>query len=258
VVDIQNSITPRSAFTLAGGYSFSHFTSGSTSLIDSRQVTGQAGYDYVLSRRNTVAVSYAFRQFTFPSLGGGRFNDHVVQFLFGHQISGRMDLILGAGPQFIHFSVPATGLGSTSKISASGRASLRYKFKKAVLGVSYDRYESPGSGLFAGATSDVVHATLMHPLSRRWDLMTDVGYSHNTRLQQPSLSPLKAGSYDYSYIGGRLTHLFTRSFSGFAFYQFDTMHISNTVCLSANCGTLSDRHLLGVGLSWHPQAIRLD
>jgi hypothetical protein len=257
-VDIQNSLSPRSAITLAGGYALSHFTTSNVGLIDSRQVTGQAGYNHALSRRNTVAISYAFQQFTFPDAGGGRFNDHVIQLLFGHQISGRMDFIIGAGPQFIHFAAPASGTPATSKISASGRATFRYKFKKAAMALSYDRYESPGSGLFAGATSDVAHASVTRPLSRRWDLMTDVGYSHNRRLQPNPFALLQTGSYDYAYAGARVTHSFTRTVDGFLMYQFDNMRLSNSVCLNANCGTLSDRHLMGVGFSWHPQPIRLD
>jgi hypothetical protein len=256
-VDIQNSLSPRSAVTLAGGYSLSHFTTSNSGLIDSRQITGEAGYNYALSRRNTVAISYAFQQFTFPNAGVGRFNDHVIQLLFGHQISGRMDFVIGAGPQFLHFALPATAGGSSSQITASGRATFRYQFKKAALSVSYDRYESPGSGLFAGATTDLAHFSVTRPLSRRWDLMTDVGYSHNTRLQTSPLA-LQTGSYDYAYAGGRLTHLFTRTLDGFLMYQFDNTHLRNSVCLNASCGNLSDRHLFGVGFSWHPQAIRLD
>jgi hypothetical protein len=255
VVDIQNSISPRSAFTLAGGYAFSHFTQSNTGLIDSRQITGQAGYDYALSRRNKVAISYGFQQFTFPSHGGGRFNDHTIHLLFGHQISGRMDLIVGAGPQFVHLT--SATVGSKSRISASGRASLRYKFRKASMSVGYNRSESPGSGLFAGATSDVVRLTVTRPLSKRWDLLTDVGYSHNKRLQS-SLFGLQAGSYDYGYAGARLKHAFSRTLNGFFMYQFNNLRTSNAVCLSANCGSLSERHVIGAGISWHPQAIRLD
>ena len=256
VVDLQNSLSPRTSFTLAGGYGLSHFTHSNSGMIDSRQVTGQAGYNYALNRRDTIAVTYGFQQFTFPFGGGGRFNDHVIQLLYGHQITGRMDLIIGGGPQFVHLS--SSILGPSSRISGTGRASLRYRFRKAGLSLGYSRYDSPGGGLFAGATSDVATVTVTRPLSRRWDLMTDIGYSHNKRLQS-SLLGLNAGSYDYAYFGGRLTHTFTRTWQGFLMYQFNDLRTSNAVCTStAVCGSTSNRHLVGIGISWHPQAIRLD
>ncbi len=255
VVDLQNSLSPRSAVTLAGGYALSHFTTSSSGLIDSRQITAQAGYNYALSRRNTVAVSYGFQQFTFPFGGGARFNDHVVQLLFGHQISGRMDLIIGGGPQFVSLSSGTSG--SNFRISGAGRATLRYRFRKASVSLGYDRYETAGAGLFAGATTDMGRFSVMRPISRRWDVMGDIGYSHNQRVQASSLG-VNAGSYDYGYAGGRLTHTFNRSWQGFLMYQFNNLRLNTPVCTGTLCGNTSNRHVIGIGVAWHPQAIRLD
>jgi hypothetical protein len=259
IIDLQNSLSPRSAFTLAGGYAFSHFTHAGSGLIDSRLVTARVGYNYALSRRNTVAVTYGFQDFMFPSGIGDRFNAHTVQLLFGHQISGRMDLILGGGPQFILLESGNPRVGKQTRISGSARASLRYRFRKAAITMGYDRYESPGSGLLAGATSDVGRFAYMRPITRRLQFMTDVGYSHNSRLQ---LSPagIDSGSFDYGYVGTRLTHAFSRTWNGFLMYQFNNLHLSNSICPANQsvCGSVSDRHLIGLGVSWHPRAIRLD
>jgi len=64
-------------------------------------------------------------------------------------------------------------------VSVAGRASLRYKFRKALVDLSYDRYTTSGSGFFAGAKSDIGRLSLKRPLSRVWDGFADVGYAHN-------------------------------------------------------------------------------
>jgi hypothetical protein len=219
-------------------------------------VTAQAGYNYALSRRNTVAVTNGFQQFTFPYGGGAQFNDHVVQAMFGHQITGRMDLVVGGGPQFIQLH---NATGSSSKISGAGRASLRYRFKRAAMSVGYDHYETPGSGLLAGATTDMARAAVTRPLTRRWDVTLDLGYSHNKRLQTSALG-INTSSYDYGYAGARLNHNFNRSWQGYLTYQFNNLRTATPICgiNSTACGTTSNRNLIGIGLAWHPRPIRLD
>src|SRR6202008_985922 len=95
--------TPKSSITAEGGYAFTHFygsdaTTG-TSFIGGSQVTAQAGYDRILTPHTQMALIYGYQAFDF-SVYGTAFHSHVIQGMYGHRISGRMDLSLGAGPQF--------------------------------------------------------------------------------------------------------------------------------------------------------------
>lgn len=259
VLDIQQSLSPRANLTLAGGYNLVHFTQSTGGLLlDNRQITGQAGYNYALSRRNSLAVAYGYQHFHFPSVGGGGFETHVVHFLFGHQISGRMDLQIGAGPQLTRLSSPATG--SSTRISASARASLRYKFPKTSLSLNYMRLDTAGSGFFTGAESDVVRLTLTRPFGRRWEGSTDAGFSHNKRLQIQTVgATANARSYNDVYAGARLNRILTRSINAFAFYQFNDLNFSSNVCGPGGvCNHLATRNVFGLGLSWQPHPIRID
>jgi hypothetical protein len=260
IIDVQNSLTPRTSITLAGGYGLAHFTHANSGLIDSRQISAQAGYNYALNRRNSIALVYGFQRFTFPQGGGGNFNSNVIHFMYGHQISGRMDLKIGAGPQIvqIHSStgVPATPF-SANRISASGMASLRYRFPKTALALMYERVENPGSGFFAGATSDLAHVSANRPLSRRWEVMINTGYSHNHRTQLSTLG-LNANSYNYGFAGARLARTFTRTLNGFVTYQFNALRSGGRCVSSTTCDLASDRHLMGIGITWRPQPIRID
>jgi len=257
ILDIQQRLNPRSAVTLAGAYGLLHFTHSAPNLINSRQVSGQAGYNYSLSRRSTLAAMYGYRSFSFPSQGGGMFQTHVVHALYGYQLSGRMNLVLGGGPQYIRFSSPVNG--SAHRVSGSGRATLQYRFSRASLGLNYDHYTSSGSGFFAGAETDLVRLTALRQMGRLWTLSAEVGYNHNRRLQQ-SLLGANARSYNTGVGGVHLARIFGRTLTGYVFYYFTEVEFSNSVCVAGttSCGRVSNRNIAGIGLNWHPQAIRLD
>jgi hypothetical protein len=257
IVDIHQSLSPRSAITLAGSYGILHFTSSAPDLIDTRQVSGQAGYNYTVSRRSTLGVMYGYRNFSFPEQGSGRFQTHLMHVLYGYQLSGRMSLLIGGGPQVTEFSSPVNG--STHSLSGSGRVSLRYRFERASVTLNYNHFTSSGSGFFSGAETDLVRLSGSRQMGRLWTMFADVGYTHNRRLQQ-SLVGANAGSYNAGYGGVRLSRILARTVSAYAFYQFHDLVFSNSVCgiATGNCGRSSNRSIVGLGLDWHPQAIRLD
>ena len=257
MADIQQSLSPRTAITLAGGYGLLHFPHSVPGVIDSRQVNGQAGYNYTINRRSTIGTMYLFRNFSFPNQGGGSFRTHVIHLVYGYQISGRMGLILSGGPQLLQFSNPVSG--SRRSISGSGRATLRYQFSRATLSLNYDHFTSNGSGFFSGAETDVVRLDGSRQMGRLWTLNANVGYSHNRRLQFSS-SGTNAGSYNMGYGGLRVSRILKRTLSAYAFYQYNDLVFSNSVCVpgSSNCGRSSNRNVVGLGLDWHPQPIRLD
>ena len=51
-----------------------------------------------LTSHTQIALVYGYQGFDFSVLGTA-FHTHVIQGLYGHRISGRMDLLLGGGPQ---------------------------------------------------------------------------------------------------------------------------------------------------------------
>jgi hypothetical protein len=250
-------LTPRSTITLAGGYGLLHFTQAAPGFIDSRQVSGQFGYNYTVSRRSTLGLLYAYRNYVFPSQGAGRFETHLLHAMYGYQLSGRMSLILRGGPQFLHFSNSVNG--STRSISGSGRVTIRYRFSRASVSLDYDHFTNGGSGFFAGAETDLVRINGLRQMGRKWTLDADVGYTHNRRLQTSQLGA-NAHSYNAGFAGMRLNRILSRTLTGYAYYRFNELAFSNSVCFggSTDCGRVTNRNLMGLGLDWHPRPIRLD
>lgn len=313
VADVVENLTPKSAITAAGGYGFVHFLGNApnsalasspafTSFIGSNQITGEVGYDRVLGPHDQGALIFADEKFNFST--GLDFNSQVIQLMWGHRISGRMDFLVSAGPQFLElngvsgppvanpncvpggatcanpptpcepvlvgpFPIYESCPYSDFRISASGRVNMRYQFPKVGLDAGYSHYISSGSGLFAGAETDVAHLTVTRPLSRTWTGFVDIGFSRNSRILPSgcggsatatgSCGVANAGTYEYAFAGGGLRRTLSRSWRGFVSYQFNDLIFGSGYCVAQTpCNRTSQRQVGTIGVEWTPRPIRLD
>ena len=298
LADVTQNLTPKSSITAAGGYAFTHFygndVATGASFVGSSQVSAQVGYNRQITPHTQVALVYGYQGFDFSVIGTA-FHSHIIQALYGHRISGRMDLLLGVGPQITLIDTQSAVCSDPSisaflcaftggtlipasirdtKLGVSAQARLRYKFPRTSLELTYQRFETSGSGLFAGAQSDIARLSAERPLSRVWNVFADVGYARNVRIQPLSAQQLAecgsssggslcpandANSYTYGFIGGGVHRAFGRNFHGFASYQFNEISFDQTFCSgSAACNRISNRNVLTFGLDWTPRPIRLD
>jgi len=206
-----------------------------------------------------------------------------------------MDFKIGAGPQITamsqscsevdvllgepHCSFDAGGnpVGSipNQRLTVSGRVSLRYRFPKASLDASFERFTTAGAGIFAGANSNIGRLSVSRPLTRVWTLVADAGYSHNSRLQQltpeqaqvcspanPNPPPCPgslANTYADGFAGVGVHRQLGHDFRVFVSYQFNYLTFDKAFCgTSGPCNRISNRHVGLIGLDWTPRPIRLD
>jgi hypothetical protein len=232
-------------------------------LINSHQFAFQAGFNYQLNRRDQIALVYGYQDFIYPVSSLGTFNTNHIHILYGHRITGRMDLELGGGPQITEITpstIAGVSTGNIRQITGTGRASLRYRFPRTTVSVSYDRLSTNGSGFFGGATTDIARISATHPINRLWTLNGDVGYTHNTRLI-PSPTPGAPNSFQNEYFGFGLRRQFGRYLGGYLTYQYSDMNFDVPICSatdSSDCGRSAQRHTVIIGVDWHPRPIRLD
>jgi hypothetical protein len=263
LAELIEALNPRSSVTVAGAYALTHYTDNSVlvngsslDLINNRQTTVEAAYNYQLGRHDQVGVLYGFQHFQYPLLGFGDFTTHLWHLLYGHRISGRMDFMLGGGPQLVILSNP--GSTGSQRLQVSGRASLRYRLRRGEATLSYSRLTTSGSGFFLGATSDIARVSLSEPLTRQWNAIADIGYAHNSRIQ-PGGSFTSANSYGYVYAGASARRKLGRNFDFFLSYQFNDLTFDSSFCgTTGHCNRAAQRHVATVGLDWHPHPIRLD
>lgn len=266
LADVEESLTPKSAITVSGGYSFIHFLEDEPALgnpfIGDSQVSGQIGYDRLLGPHDQGALVYGYQEFLFST--SQSFQNQLIQLMWGHRISGRMDLILGAGPQFTQISEANEGLN----ISAAGRATLLYQFPKTTFHASYAHYITSGSGFFAGAKSDIVRVSALRPLGRRWDGFTDIGYSRNSRVLPNTCILTATGEecpgvtanvYKFAFAGAGMSRNFGRQLRAFFSYQFNYLTFDGSLCgTTGPCNRISQRHVGTFGLDWTPRPWRID
>jgi hypothetical protein len=289
LADVVEELTPKSSVTMAAGYGIVHFYGDVNStdtgvnenidFIGSREFTAQAAYDRVLNPKDQVAMSYGYQGFDFSTVGTA-FHSNVIQAMYGHRISGRMDFLISAGPQFTHIAANETGCDDpfataqtcvadggvfvtvpekANHIGAAGRFSLRYRFPKSSVSLTFQRYETSGSGIFAGSQSNIAHLDFRRPLTRVWEIFSDAGYSKNDRLQLAG-SAVNASSFTSGFGGVGLHRQFNRSLRGFVSYQFNVLSFNSGCPLGATtaCSNLSQRQVGSVGVDWSPRPIRLD
>jgi hypothetical protein len=268
LADVTENLTPKSAVTAAGGYAVTHFygTDPNTgiSYLNNTQVSAQIGYDRILTSHTQIAFVYGYQGFDFSSVGTA-FHSHVFQAMYGHRISGRMDFLIGAGPQItligectVFVVTCLTPEIPDTRIGVAGRARLRYQLRRTSLDLSYERFETSGSGFFAGAQTDIAQLRADHPINRVWSAFADLGFTGNSRSQLAS-EGVNAARYDYAFAGGGVHRPFGRNFHAFVSYQFNELIFDHSFCTPASaCNRISNRHVGTIGVDWTPRPIRLD
>jgi len=293
LVDVVENLTPKSSVTASAGYGFVHYTEDVNSqvfgvngappvpFIGNTQETGQVGYDRILGPHDQAAIVYAYQNFNF-SVADAAFHSQIVQLMWGHRISGRMDLVIGAGPQLTSLHVVSqictilnvtaqdclssggqllTTISDTTKLSGAGRVSLRYRFPKTSVALTYQHYNTNGAGFFAGAESDIARLSVSRPLNRIWSATLDAGYSKNRRLQLPAVG-IPGSSFGDGFAAIALHRMLGRAFHVFASYEFSELSFDSSFCTFNGgigpCSRISQRHRGTIGLDWTPRPIRLD
>ena len=301
LVDVTESLTPKSAVTATAGYAFTHFYGSQpngASFFGSSQVSAQGAYNRILSAHTQVALVYGYQGFDFNAFATA-FHSHIVEGMYGHRITGRMDLLIAAGPQFTRISLPCSlfdALGGISgchfdqagqisgsvpdtRIGVAGQARLRYRFPRTDLDLRYEHFLTSGSGVFAGAETDLARLSATRPLNRVWSAGVDIGFSRNSRLQSLTTSQLascvqpgqqnpnklppcpgvSANVYDSGFAGLAVHRQFGRTLHGYLSYQFNEIWFDHSYCGGlAQCSRISNRDVISIGLDWTPRPIRLD
>ena len=255
--DVVQSLTPRSAITVAFGFGNAHFFDPAQVFINSDKISAQAGYSYMLGRRDQLGVVYGFQRFRFPEDAGGQIDAQIANFRWSHTVSGKLTLIAGIGPQRLVIQDPV--LGTTTRWSANGRAVVRYRFTKTSMAATYEKFTSEGSGFFAGANTQVARVGLTRPLARTWEAYLDLGYSHNTRIQSQAGEGIPGNTFNHGFARILLRKHLGREFSAFGGYRFNDLSFDSTFCNgSTSCSHNSERNMFTVGVEWHPRPTRID
>ena len=244
-------VSQRGSVTVAGVHGLLRFSNAGNISSDTEILN--AGYDYAITRKDTLGMIYRFSAFHYPR-DAQALGDHTAQLTYGRRITGRLALNLAGGPDVIRFRVPING--SKQKVSGSGTASLVYAFPLSTVRLSYAHGVSSGSGLFSGSSTDLISANWSRPLNRVWSGSLNFGYAKNRQIV--TVTSLTSPSFDTWVPGAGLSRPLGSRASFALGYQAQIQNSNITLCNKANCGTNYTTHAIQLSFQWHaaPQVLR--
>ncbi|MGA9542561.1 MAG: hypothetical protein WBQ85_03280 [Candidatus Sulfotelmatobacter sp.] len=253
VASIGEAFTPRSSAHLAGAYSITDYIGNTESLFNSRQVSGQGGYNYQLSRLAGIGAEYGYQRFEFPEGGVGDLVANSVQLVYQRSLSGRMDLVVGAGPELISLNGGVNG--KVRQITVTGQASFRYRWEKSTASISYNRLLTAGSGFLAGGLTDTARFSVDRSISRVWRTALNAGYTKSSGVGVSSAG-IPGNSYQNWFAGVALQRRLGRSLNAFASYQFNDQSLGS--CESTGCSPAVTPQVFLIGFDWYIRPVRLE
>jgi hypothetical protein len=257
--ELDTFLTPRTSLTFAGGYSLQHYYNDE--LLNYAGFNARAGYNYQMSRRDKLALIYTYSGFSYSSSSQST-NAHTMQLSYGRVITGKLAFQVAAGPQAIlsTFTIaPSTGTAgqavevSSTDISWSLNSSFQYQRRRYGLAASYNHGVNGGSGVLAGARTDVATGSITRQMSRTVSSGLVAGYSRNQGL--PGAGAQTNQLYSYWFGGINLSKPIGSTWALTLSYQAQYQKANADACVGPTCGTDVLRHLISVGLGWNERPL---
>lgn len=246
VSEVDYRLDRLSSLTMYG--LFSRQTFDNSALLNTNQIDATVAYNHVLNPRDAMAISYSFSQFDFDHTAPN-LQTHSIQFFYRHRLGPRFGLRLSAGPQIRQFQNIAGETGFRTSLAAS--ADLDVQLKNTRLDLGYLRQTTSGSGVLVGALVDQVSLSADRRLGRKLNGSLSMAYAYTSGLE--SFPGVPEQNFNALYAIARVDRDLTRSVNAFISYGVQVQG-SQTVLGSISYPT---RHLLTIGLIFHPQAVRL-
>jgi hypothetical protein len=243
-VQATYALTHRSSITLAGSYGLMHFTQPGN--IDNNTTVGSIGYNYALSRNDTVGLVYRFSSFQFPG-SPQAYGDHVMSVAYGRKVTGRLALRLFVGPEITIYRIPIGTTSRTTSVYVSAHAT--YGFRRGSFAVSYDHGLSGGSGVLVGSTLDQASVSYSQNLTRVWAGNLNFGYSRNSPVGGTTTTGYPV--YSNWFVGGGLSRPIGRSLNFGVAYTATIGDYGGSACTGAGCTTYSTYNTVTINFQWH-------
>ena len=177
VGEIQYNFSARSSFTITGSALLLDYLKGG--YIDDHEYVGGAGYNYRLTPKDTLAVTYNISQMRYS----GSPQSLIAQqanLAYSRQVTGRLVFQAGSGPELIAFHGYTPSIGN--EVTWDANVGLQYRLRRTTFGGTYSRGANPGSGIYFGSNTQYVTGSMIHQFSRRLVGAVNGGYSRNSSL----------------------------------------------------------------------------
>jgi len=238
------NFTRRSSVTLGGSYGLLHFTESGN--IDDDMVIGTVGYNYALSKTDSIGVLYRFTAFHYDGQPQA-IGNHVINAVYVKKLTQRLALSMYGGPQITTYRVPIGG--STRSTSGSGGVTMTYAVERGSISVDYFHGLTGGGGVLLGSNTDQASATFGRQLGRVWSASLNFGYARNSSVG--SLPDTGDQTFNDWFVGGGISRPFGRNLNLAVSYsaRFESSNVA--ACTGANCSTDYTQNMVSISLQWH-------
>lgn len=265
LVEVDTLLTPRSSLTFVGSYSLLRFLHNG--FLNFGNAVFQAGYNYQITRKDTIALLYRFTAFRYDNFDQS-IDSHIVQVSYGRRVTGRLAFQVAAGPVVGLLRTPiststGTSGGSTTTTSSSTQpywtldTSMTYQRQRTQFGLAYDHSLSGGAGVLAGAVNDQVSGSINSQLSRSLNGGFVLGYARNQGLNVTAPTPSNQ-SYNYWFSGVNFGHRWGHSTNLFLSYQVQFQDSNTGFCVGTTCGKSFLRHTVSLGIDWRSRPVPIE
>jgi hypothetical protein len=244
------SVTRRGSITATGSYAILRFVDAGN--IDSNNLNASLGYNYALTKEDTLGLVYRYSNFQFYGEPQA-FSDHVVNVAYGRKLTGRLALQLAGGPEVTYFRIPVGT--QTSRVGGNANASLLYAFQNAGISVSYTHGLSAGSGVLVGSTTDQVYFIGNRKLSRLWTGNFTAGYAHNNQIATSGIA--SNPTYNTINAGAGVARPFGRNIDFSASYNATITKFNLANCTPGSCNQDKTYNYITLTFQFHTRPLVL-
>jgi len=245
---VNYMLTSRSSVTMGGIYGVQRFIDAGS--IESNTILANFGYNYQISRTDTLGVVYRFSSFHY--LGNPQaIGDHSAQVAYGRKLTGRLALQLSGGVERNTFRIPIAG--KTGRTDASISAGLSYGFARGGVSLHYSHGTSGGGGVLLGAKSDRIDTSATRQLSRVLRGNLGFGFARNTSLESAPGTP--SNDFNQYFFSAGLARPLGRSVDVTLSYNANIETSNQNICTPAVCQSTYTTHQINFGFSWRARPI---
>ncbi len=244
--EVGYSFTRRSALTFTGSYGLLHFIDAG--YISSHMLNAQAGYDYLIDPKNSIAVLASYGKIDYVGTGTSTLN-YNAQLAYGRKITGRLALQIAGGPEKIQDTGSPTG--NFQLLTWTVNSALKYERRHTGSALTYSRGLTNGSGVYFGAISNTFTGSLNHSFTRSLSGSISSGYAFNRGLAPAGIATTNFNNW---FVGANIGHRLGRY--GQAGFNYGVQEQTTpVVCPVASCGVTGYQQTFGVTVSWHLRPI---
>ena len=189
--ELDYQFSASSMVGVGGTFYLCHFqdTPGGYRLIDTESGGGQAFYNYQLSPRNMMGLTYRFHKFSFSPIPDKAFV-HSVLLVYSLQVKPTLHLSFFAGPEYsnghsamvsnpVAGTIPPDGNVSQRAWSGSGGAAFNWNGQRNSVTAEFIREVTDGGGLSGVVRANIADGGVRRQLTHSWGASLGMAYATN-------------------------------------------------------------------------------